>query len=99
LKELEKIGKLRILTDDVIGKVESYSFPEGEFNMVIPPLSKNGYAYGIDNMKLEEAKAKLSKSEKKKLEKLAKESEIAKKQAELEKKQAEVAKKQAERKN
>ena len=97
LKELEKIGKLRILTDDVIGKVESYSFPEGEFNMEIPPLSKNGYAYGIDNMKLEEAKAKLSKSEKKKLEKLAKErSEIAKKQAELEKKQAEVAKKQAE---
>ena len=97
LKELEKIGKLRILTDDVIGKVESYSFPEGEFNMVMPPLSKNGYAYGIDNMKLEEAKAKLSKSEKKKFEKLAKErSEIAKKQAELEKKQAEVAKKQAE---
>ena len=90
LKELEKIGKLRILTDDVIGKVESYSFPEGEFNMVMPP-------YGIDNMKLEEAKAKLSKSEKKKFEKLAKErSEIAKKQAELEKKQAEVAKKQAE---
>jgi multidrug efflux pump subunit AcrA (membrane-fusion protein) len=78
------------LTDDVIGKVESYSFPEGEFNMVMPP-------YGIDNMKLEEAKAKLSKSEKKKFEKLAKErSEIAKKQAELEKKQAEVAKKQAE---
>ena len=90
LKELEKIGKLRILTDDVLGKVESYSFPEGEFNMVMPP-------YGIDNMKLEEAKAKLSKSEKKKFEKLAKErSEIAKKQAELEKKQAEVAKKQAE---
>ena len=97
LKELEKIGKLRILTDDVIGKVESYSFPEGEFNMVIPPLSKNGYAYGIDNMKLEEAKAKLSKSEKKKLEKLTKErKELAEKQAELSKKQAEIARQQAE---
>ena len=97
LKELEKIGKLRILTDDVIGKVESYSFPEGEFNMVMPPLSKNGYAYGIDNMKLEEAKAKLSKSEKKKLEKLTKErKELAEKQAELSKKQAEIARQQAE---
>ena len=40
LKELEKIGKLRILTDDVLGKVESYSFPEGEFNMVMPPYLK-----------------------------------------------------------
>ena len=97
LKELEKIGKLRILTDDVLGKVESYSFPEGEFNMVMPPLSKNGYAYGIDNMKLEEAKAKLSKSEKKKFEKLTKErKELAEKQAELSKKQAEIARQQAE---
>ena len=40
IERIRKIGKLRILTDDVIGKAESYSFPEGEFNMVIPPLSK-----------------------------------------------------------
>lgn len=82
---------------DKMLKIQSYSFPEGEFNMVMPPLSKNGYTYGIDNIKLEEAKAKLSKSEKKKLEKLAKErKELAEKQAELAKKQAEIAKQQAE---
>lgn len=98
----EKLKRMKEKLDskefkDKMLKIQSYSFPEAEFNMVMPPLSRNGYAYGIDNMKLEEAKAKLSKSEKKKLEKLAKErKELAEKQAELSKKQAEIARQQAE---
>lgn len=101
LKELEKLGKVRILTDDVIGKVESFRFPEGDFNVVMPPIPRNGFNYNIDDVKLEEAKAKLSKAELKKLEKLEKErAEIAKKQADLARKQAderkELAKKQAD---
>lgn len=96
LKELEKLGKLRILTDDVIGKVESFSFPEGEFDMIMPPMPRNGMAFRAD-VNYEEAKANLSKAEKKKLEKLTKErKELAEKQAELAKKQAEIARQQAE---
>lgn len=96
LKELEKLGKLRILTDDVIGKVESFSFPEGDFNMVMPQMPRNGMTFRAD-VNYEENKANLTKAEKKKLEKLSKErKELAEKQAELAKKQAEIARQQAE---
>ncbi len=96
LKELEKLGKVKILTDDVIGKVESFSLPEGDLNMVMLPMSRNEMTYRAD-VSYEENKANLSKAEKKKLEKLSKErKELAKKQAELAKKQEEIARQQAE---
>jgi hypothetical protein len=87
LKELEKLGKIKVLTDDkTLGNV-----------YITPPISRNGYNYNLDNLRLEKAKANLSKAEKKKLEKLIKErKEISEKQAELARKQAEIARQQAE---
>lgn len=87
LKDLEKLGKIKVLTDDkTLGNV-----------YITPPISRNGYNYNLDNLRLEKAKANLSKSEKKKLEKLIKErKEISEKQAELARKQAEIARQQAE---
>ena len=87
LKDLEKLGKIKVLTDDkTLGNV-----------YITPPISRNGYNYNLDNLRLEKAKANLSKAEKKKLEKLIKErKEISEKQAELARKQAEIARQQAE---
>lgn len=87
LKDLEKLGKIKVLTDDkTLGNV-----------YITPPISRNGYNYNLDNLRLEKAKANLSKAEKKKLEKLIKErKEIAEKQAELARKQAEISRQQAE---
>jgi hypothetical protein len=47
LKEFEKLGKIKVLTDDkTLGNV-----------YITPPISRNGYNYNLDNIRLEKSES------------------------------------------